>query len=213
MLTSLHCPLAACSDECLPALAGMVCGAAGTLPTSASAVRALQLTLLSEQLAQQPGLWHGVSRLTQLTRLELGMPAYVYHQLPLDRMRAVLALPALRSLRLGFLSVCDGDEQTELELQLLAQLTGLERLQLCALVDRSYPMPALAALTQLTCLQLTDVDVVAANLVGDHDPWLVRADLSGLPTSLVELQLPTHLGPVGWGELPQLRHLVAPCGL
>jgi len=206
----------ACSDGCLPAVKSLAAGAAGasgagssTAAAAGSTLRALQLTDLTDQLAGKPGLWQALGQLTQLTRVELGMQGVV--AVSVEFMRAVRALPALRALALGNIGrakdYTDGDMQ--LQLQLLAELTALQRLQLCARYEAWQPvLGALGGMTQLTRLQLAQgVDYYPGCF------WPQQADLSSLPASLVELELDERMHPTGWGALPQLRHLVAPQGL
>jgi hypothetical protein len=212
----------ACSDGCLPAVKSLAAGAAGaadasgagssTAAAACSTLRALQLTDLTDQLAGKPGLWQALGQLTQLTRVELGMRQHVV-AVSVERMRAVRALPALRALALGNIGRAkddkDGALQPQLQLQLLAELTALQRLQLCAGFEAWQPvLGALGGLTQLTSLQLAQG---ASYYTGCRCPD--QADLSSLPASLVELELDERMQPTGWGALPQLRHLVAPQGL
>jgi hypothetical protein len=213
-------PHHACSDGCLPAVKSLAAGAAGaadasgagssTAAAASSALRALQLTDLTGHLAGKPGLWQALGQLTQLTRVELGMRQHVV-AVSVEFMRAVRALPALRALALGSFGRAKDytDGALQLQLQLLAELTALQRLQLCAGYEAWQPvLGALGGLTQLTRLQLAQDS--------DYDTgcyWSDQADLSSLPASLVELELDGWMQPAGWGALPQLRHLVAPQGL
>ena len=212
----------ACSDGCLPAVKSLAAGAAGaadasgagssTAAAAGSALRALQLIDVTDELAGKPGLWHALGQLTQLTRVELGMHRGVV-AVSVERMRAVRALPALRALALGNIGHAkddkDGALQPQLQLQLLAELTALQRLQLRAAFEAWQPvLGALGGLTQLTSLQLAKG---AGWFAGCF--WPQQADLSSLPASLVELELDEWMQPTGWGVLPQLRHLVVPKGL
>ena len=187
---------------CLPAVKGLVLGTVKGLAPRApasmgAAISVLRSLRLTEQLATLPGFWQGLAQLTNLTQLELELQgAGQWPRAEQDSgLLAVQALSGLRCLRLGNMEPAQG-------VQLLPALTGLECLQLRGPrrwgANWALLLPAVCGLTWLTRLQLDDLEGLCQ-----------EQDLSILPTSLVELELPEHALPTGWGELPQLRHLRA----
>ena len=152
----------------------LAANAPGSMVPSGSALRALTLQF-SEPAPSTPGLpslWQGLARLTQLTQLRLDQAWGAEDAALEDCLAAVRALSGLRRLTLS---------------NVRASCQQLEE--------------AVAAMTQLTCLQLAGV------------PVMQRLDLRSLPTSLVELELPSACQVVDeWDPpqgvlFPELRHL------